>query len=126
MSEVPQPVTPSPAPAPVVVNTGAMAQFAAGFSSIASKSPHWAALLAVVGGFLFYMDRGSAQADIVAKQRIESCHAIQVESTEMLEVLNKTLIDMQVSNALLIAEWGEMRHDIEQHEDRADDLRVRQ
>lgn len=61
-------------------------------------SPPWFAVLFVVGIFMFYIDRQEerglrsvAAVDLVTKQRIEQCHAVQIESTAAIKQLNQVL-----------------------------------
>lgn len=67
-------------------------------STLAQQAPHWVCLLIVVGGFLYYLDRidersatKAQKTDLVAVQRIESCHSIQDQSIKVMGELSATL-----------------------------------
>lgn len=59
--------------------------------TISTNAPHWMVLLAIVASFLFYMEREGARADLVAHQRIETCHDVQERSITVMDQLNRTL-----------------------------------
>lgn len=68
-------------------------------SNIAKQAPHWAALLLVVMAFLFYLDRQEQHADLVAEQRIRTCHAVQDRATTVLTQLSDHLAASAVAEA---------------------------
>ena len=62
------------------------------------SSPPWFALLAVVTMFLFYLDRQESRViqreqrmEALSSLRIETCHAIQEQSTTAIKELNEVL-----------------------------------
>lgn len=49
------------------------------------------ALVLVVGAFLYFENKDSDRADLVADQRIQACHAVQADGTEALRELAESL-----------------------------------
>jgi hypothetical protein len=83
--------------------------------TIAKNAPHWAALLLLVLAFLLYMDRKDTQNDLVAEQRIESCHSIQRQTTDVLRELVKATKDAATADAMLNQQMSNHRDDLEAH-----------
>lgn len=83
--------------------------------SIATRAPHWAALVLIVGGFLYFMDRQQATADLVADQRIETCHAAQERATAVLDRLDQTLTKAATEDALLRASIIDFQRTLDRH-----------
>lgn len=68
--------------------------------SMFRASPPWFALLAVVAGFLGFLDRQEGRiverekrAEVLANLRIETCHNVQGEATAAIRELNRILTD---------------------------------
>jgi len=59
--------------------------------------PLWAANLVIVAMFLGYMIRQDWRDDLVAKQRIDRCHTIQEDATEVMKALNSTLTEHRLA-----------------------------
>lgn len=75
-----------------------MSEVAKGILLGLRKSPHHIVTLAIVGGFIWYLCRkddmnleAKKQDDLVARQRIEHCHAVQEDATLVMKRLNETL-----------------------------------
>jgi len=75
-----------------------MSEIAKGILSGLKKSPQHLVILAIVGGFLWYLFRKDSmeldakkQIDLVSKQRIDHCHSIQEDATRVMDRLNETL-----------------------------------
>jgi len=82
---------------------------------VLKRRPDILALLLIVGGFLYYLDRHDTQlqaaqavrearGDIVANQRIEVCHDVQEQAVDALERVAEMLQMHSESDALLINE----------------------
>lgn len=74
------------------------------------SSPPWFALLAVIVLFLLYLDRQESRvierekrAEALSSFRIETCHAVQAESTDAIKRLNEVLSEQVVALELLKA-----------------------
>ena len=65
---------------------------------LATNAPHWVVLLITVGAFLFYLERQDmremerlTRTDLVAEQRIESCHDVQERSIQVMSNLTEAI-----------------------------------
>ena len=72
--------------------------------SLAKQAPHWFCLIAVVGGFLYYLDRKDHLAashqhliEEITVERIKQCHAVQEKASESMGQLNGTLIKWEAT-----------------------------
>ena len=91
-------------------------------ATIAKQAPHWAALVLVVGGFLWYLDRSSNTDDLVAKQRIDACHQVQTRSNEVLTLLADNLNSAAVEDARLRAAIEDFEKTLDRHTQAVDRL----
>ena len=64
------------------------------------KSPQSIVIILIVGGFLHYLHRHDSMelekvkmVDLVSEQRINHCHQVQEEATEVISKLDQTLIN---------------------------------
>lgn len=69
------------------------------FGDLAITAPHWFALIAVVGGFLYYMERKdlhelerNQHAEQVSDLRIEACHDVQERGMEIMADVSKAMV----------------------------------
>lgn len=90
----------------------ALADVSATSTAIAHKAPHWAALLLLVGLFLFYMDHSAESNLRLADQRMAYCQSVQAETTQVIKELNVTLKNLEITNAFVIRELSELRKDV--------------
>lgn len=78
------------------------------FGSVAKQAPHWAALVIIVALFLYYLDRHDHSSSIVAEQRIDTCHAVQLRGTVALEQLTLAMTEMAVEDAKMRQELHDL------------------
>ena len=69
-----------------------------GMSTLAKTAPHWFAVLVIVGAFLLYLHNHNKmigihaeRMEIVADQRIEHCHSIQLKGYQVMDRLTQSL-----------------------------------
>ncbi len=90
----------------------ALEDISATSTAIAHKAPHWAALLLLVGLFLFYMDHSTDASIRLSDQRMAYCQSIQGETTQVIKELNSTLKQLEITNAFVIRELSELRKEV--------------
>ena len=71
-----------------------------GLGSAMKHAPALLAIIILVGGFLWYLERHDvresaehSRVDQLASLRIQTCHALQERSVQSIEILNETLRD---------------------------------
>ena len=69
--------------------------------AISKNAPHWAALIIIVLAFLIYMERQSDKGDLLADQRIATCHRVQEDTVTILRSLNSSILEARVEDAKL-------------------------
>ena len=82
---------------------------------IASRAPHWAALIIIVIAFLIYMERQAGKSDRIADQRIETCHRMQEDSMRIMAALNQTITDSGIEDARLHKSIEDMLRELRLH-----------
>jgi HD-GYP domain-containing protein (c-di-GMP phosphodiesterase class II) len=96
-------------------DSGPISTTVAATSEVASKAPHWAALILVVVAFLFYMDRSARTQELLAEQRIETCHDVQEAANDVLAQLTAVLQKAASEDALMRAQMRSLEDTMQRH-----------
>jgi hypothetical protein len=89
---------------------------------VSSKAPHWAALIIVVSLFLVYMERNAMHAELLAEQRIETCHSVQEASNIVLTRLAEVLSEAAAEDALMRSQMNSLELTLIRHTDAIQEL----
>jgi predicted membrane chloride channel (bestrophin family) len=103
-------------------DSGPISNAANATSEVASKAPHWAALILVVVSFLFYMDRSTKTQELLAEQRIETCHDVQEAANDVLGRLTDVLQKAASEDALMRAQMRSLEDTMQRHTEAIENL----
>jgi chromosome segregation ATPase len=77
--------------------------------------PLWAANILIIAMFLGFMVRQDWRDDMVASQRIDRCHTVQEDATEVMKALNATLTEHRVAFSNLEATLSDLQRTLIAH-----------